>query len=286
MDATGDYVEVWNSYGGQDGFNSGIYAQRYNAAGTAQGIEFKVNTYTTSYQFTPAVAMDAAGDFVIAWVSVSQDGDSLGVYAQRYNAAGAAQGIEFKVNTFTTGDQKAPTVAMDSAGDFVIAWQSRFQDGSSYGIYAQRYNATGATQGIEFKVNTYTTSEQTLPCMAMDATGDFVIAWQSLGQDGANYGIYAQRYNAAGAAQGIEFLVNTYTTNNQYFPSVAMDAAGDFVIAWTSTNQDGDGLGVNAQRYNATGSAQGLEFNVNAYTTHDQSFPAVAMDVAGEFEIT
>ena len=28
----------------------------------------------------------------------------------------------------------------------------------------------------------------------MDSSGDFVIAWDSYGQDGSGYGIYAQRY--------------------------------------------------------------------------------------------
>jgi len=39
---------------------------------------------------------------------------------------------------------------------------------------------------------------------------------------------------------GPEFLVNTYTTSGQSLPSVAMDADGDFVVAWTSGGQDGD----------------------------------------------
>jgi len=42
---------------------------------------------------------------------------------------------------------------------------------------------------------------------------------------------------------GSEFQVNTYTTGAQYFPSVAMDATGNFVVVWTSSGQDGDGPG-------------------------------------------
>jgi hypothetical protein len=84
----------------------------------------------------------------------------------------------------------------------------------------------------------------------MDSAGDFVIAWESGGnQDGSFYGIFAQRYNAAGVEQGSEFQVNTFTPNTQSSPSVAMDAAGDFVIGWTSQNQDGSSLGIFAQRY-------------------------------------
>src|SRR5262245_56825311 len=58
------------------------------------------------------------------------------------------------------------------------------------------------------------------------------------------------------APVGPEFQVNTFTTNNQLAAAVATDADGDFVVTWTS-NQDGSGNGIYAQRYNAAGVAQG-----------------------------
>src|SRR5437016_674183 len=66
---------------------------------SASGPEFRVNTFTTGtqqlYSASPgSVAVDAAGDFVVAWSSLNQDGSGLGVYAQRYNAKGVAQGAE------------------------------------------------------------------------------------------------------------------------------------------------------------------------------------------------
>ncbi|MEH2022944.1 beta strand repeat-containing protein [Nostoc sp.] len=285
IDADGDFVISWTS-NGQDGSGDGIYAQRYNSGGVAQGDEFKVNTYITNSQSNPRVAMDSGGDFVISWTSDGQDGDGYGIYAQRYNSAGVAQGGEFKVNTHTSGYQSNSTVAMDAAGDFVISWQSYYQDGDGYGIYAQRYNNAGVAQGNEFKVNTYTSSFQYNPTVAIDGTGDFVISWQSYSQDGSGDGIYAQRYNSAGMAQGNEFKVNTYTTGNQSNPTVAIDAGGDFVISWTSNGQDGSSNGIYAQRYNSAGVPQGGEFKVNTYITNSQSNPTVAMDAGGDFVIS
>ena len=336
IDAAGDYVVVWQS-NGQDGSGYGVYAQRYNAAGVTQGSEFRVNTYTTGVQAAPTVAIDSAGDFIIAWYGAgpngygiyarqynaagvvqttseflanttttgghdepaiavdsagdfviawrSQDGSFTGIYAQRYNAAGVNQGSEFLVNTYTTNAQFSPTVAMDSVGDFVVAWSSEYQDGSSFGIYAQRYNAAGALQGSEFRVNTYTTGGQSTESAAMDSAGDFVIAWESYEEDGSSYAIYAQRYNATGASQGSEFRVNTYTTDEQVLPTVAMDSAGNFVVAWTSDTEDGSRDGIFAQRYNAAGTPQGSEFRVNTYTTDEQSFPSVATDADGDFVV-
>src|SRR5205814_1094554 len=144
----------------------------------------------TGSQFSPRVGLDAAGDFVVAWESLGQDGSGWGVYAQRYSTAGAPLGPEFRANASTTGGQLTPAVALDAAGDFVVTWQSIGQDGSSYGVYAQRYSAAGTPLGLEFRANTYTTNIQRYPAVAMDAAGDFVVAWQSDGQDGNSFGVY------------------------------------------------------------------------------------------------
>ncbi|MEM6784599.1 MAG: T9SS type A sorting domain-containing protein, partial [Bacteroidota bacterium] len=286
VDADGDFVVVWESGGGQDGDGTGVYAQRYDADGVAQGSEFLVNTTTTNNQQTSSAGMDADGDFVIAWQSGGgQDGDGTGVYAQRYDAAGMAQGSEFLVNTTVTSDQSQPEVGMDADGDFVVVWRSDGQDGDGTGVYAQRYDAAGMAQGSEFLVNTYTTDDQSNPSVGMDDDGNFVVVWNSSGQDGANNGVYAQRFDAAGVAQGSEFLVNTYTTNNQNRPAVAMDADGDFVVVWQSFDQDGANNGVYAQRYVSDATPQGSEFQVNTITTSNQRNPSAGMDADGDFVI-
>ncbi|MEM6784506.1 MAG: hypothetical protein AAF624_12320, partial [Bacteroidota bacterium] len=301
MDADGDFVIAWESLGQDDpsvAYNSGIYARRYNNAGAAQGAEFLVNTFTTNSQSSPAVGMDADGDFVVVWQSFAQDGDYYGVFAQRYASAGAAVGPEFQVNTETSASQDEPSVAMDDSGDFVVAWQSEGQDGSGRGVYAQRYDAVAPStlsevpSGDEFQVNTETSSDQREPAVASNADGDFVVAWQSRGQDdpsASTYeGIYAQRYSALGVPQGAEFRVNTFTSSRQLSPSVAMDADGDFVVVWSSNFQDDPGSplsGVYAQRYDGAGVAQGSEFRVNTTTTNSQRDPAVAMDADGDFVV-
>ena len=46
---------------------------------------------------------------------------------------------EFQVNTFTTGNQSHPAVAMDRKGNFVITWVSSGQDGSGHGVFAKLF---------------------------------------------------------------------------------------------------------------------------------------------------
>ena len=269
---------VWDSHT-QDFGGYGIYAQRFNAAGTPLGAEFQVNSYTTGTQYITAADMDSDGDFVISWSSDGQDGSDYGIFARRFSAAGAPQGSEFRVNTTTAGSQNDSSLAVDSDGDFVVTWDSFGE------VFAQRYNAAGTAQGPEFRVNTYTTSTQYVPSVSMDSGGDFVVTWNSYLQDGSTWGVYAQRYNANGVAQGSEFCATSFTTGNQWNVAVVMAASGDFVVTWRSSLQDGSSEGVYAQRYNAAGVALGGEFLVNTYTTNDQREPAIVADNLGNFVI-
>src|SRR5205807_10208820 len=118
-------VVAWASVTGLGNPNAGeIYARRFDATGAPRGGEFRVNTVTTGAQTSPALAVDAAGDFVVAWSSPG-DGNGLGVYARRYPAAGVALGAEFLVNpTVTFADQSPTGAAMDAAGNFVIAYRN------------------------------------------------------------------------------------------------------------------------------------------------------------------
>ena len=189
-DAAGNFVVVWDGY---DGSSIGVIGQRYASSGIPLGSAFRVNTYTTGYQYRPAVATDASGNFVVVWQGAGQDGSGYGVLGQRFAAAGTLLGPEFRVNTYTSNDQRAPAVASDVAGNFVVSWQS-YQDGSSFGIFGQRYDSAGTPNGPEFRVNTFTTSGQVAPAAGADATGNFVVVWSSLLQDGSSYGVFGQRY--------------------------------------------------------------------------------------------
>lgn len=257
------------------------------------GPEFLVNTFVGNTQATfletrQSVASDAAGNFVATWTSKHQDGGAEGVFAQRFNAEGIPQGTEFQVNTTTQGNQQYSAVAMSANGAFVITWSSQGQDGvGTWGVYGQRFDAAGNPMGGEFLVNTTTAGNQQESSVAMDAVGRFVITWSSHSQDDSgSWGIYGQRYDFMGNAVGGEFQVNVTTARNQTHSTVATDLFGNLVVTWESENQDGDGAGVFARRFDAAGNAIGSEFQVNTIAAGNQEQPHVAVHPAGGFVVT
>ncbi len=283
-ESNGDFVVVWRSRF-QDADGYGIFGQRLTSAGAKVGTEFQVNEYTIGYQFNGQVASDDDGDIVVVWSSPGVDGDGDAALGQRYSSAGTPVGGNFQINTVTANGQSLPAVARDSDGDFIVAWSSRDQDGSNYGIFGRRYASSGAGIGSEFQINTYTLNDQFAPSAAAEKNGDFVVTWVSYYQEGSYSGVFGQRYTSSGAAIGSEFQVNTQTSSFQRFVSVGSDRKGGFVVSWAGTQQDGSGSGIFGQRFGDDGAALGGEFQINTYTDQNQERPAVAVANDGAFVV-
>jgi hypothetical protein len=286
QDQTGSFVVVWNSYdsgvGGVNAFD--VSARRHDAAGAAIGLPFRVNTYTTDLQRRPDVAPLPGGGFVVVWDDYSSfDGSPGGIFGKRFDASGTAVTPDFRVNAATTGDQHLPSVASASSGSFVVAWIG--PDAGGVGVFARRFSSTGAPLGGDLAVNTTVTGAQQNPSVASDSAGNFVVAWESAGQDGNGNGVFMRRFSSAGDPLTDELLVNNITIGDQAGARVGMNAAGEFVIAFTSTGVDGSGTAIRMQRYASTGEAVGSQVTVNTYTTGDQQAEAVSVSGSGDFII-
>jgi Putative Ig domain/Dockerin type I domain len=189
------------------------------------------------------------------------------------------------VNTVVSRSQASPDLASASDGRSVVVWSSFDQDGQSWGVFGQRYNAIGEKVGGEFQVNTFTKSSQRDAAVAMAPTGEFVIVWQSLGEDGSAWGVYGQRFDANGVRQGGEFRINETTKGHQWHPDVAFLSNGGFVVTWDGRGH-GDRDGVFSRVYAANGTATGGETLVNTTTSGFQTDPAVAsLGMDGSFVI-
>jgi len=285
-DPTGNFVVVWMSYG-RDGDGYGVSGRRFAASGAPLGGEFQVNSYTTGGQRFPTVASAPNRSFVVVWDGDGEDGDGRGVFGQRFDAAGARLGSEFQLNTYTTADQKFPSVSVDPSGNFDVVWTSVGGGGTDnyYVVFGRRYDASGTPASSEFQVNSYTTGAQAGARVAFDRYGDFVVVWIGYGgQDGSGSGIFGQFYDPTGTPYGSEFQVNTYTPGYQLLPRVATDEGGSFVVVWASQFEDGSGYGISGRTLDAFG-PRGVEFQINSYTTGLQMSPAVARSPDGDFVV-
>ncbi len=271
---SGSFVAAWLE---PDADLSGVFARTFAWGGAPTSAELPVNAVTTDSQDAPSVARDAAGNFVVLWRDWTAEGGSngIGIRGRRFTAAGAGA-TEFSVNSHLPGNQEFPDVAQRADGSFVAAWRG-VGPGSVQGAWFRRYDAAGTPQGTETLVAVGGQS----PSVALNPlTGGFVIAWNFY--DGTDNDVYAQRYDNVGNPLGAVLNVNTSTSGDQFAPTVASDADGDFVVTFVGEGQ-GDTMGVLGRLFSAAGSPVGNEFWVNATVANDQFSPSAAFDDSGGF---
>lgn len=195
-------------------------------------------------------------------------------------------GAEFQINTHTSNDQRNAAIAMAPDGNFVVVWSSYGQDGSSNGIFAQRFDPNCDPVGEEFQINAASSGNQAEPAVAMDAAAGFVVSWQGPGPaTGDQEDIFARRFDSNGLPLGGEFCVNGYTAEKQLYPSAAVGGDGTLIVVWETTNlpQEGD-KAICGQRYDSSGGKLGAEFVVHEDASVYR-YPDVAADANGNFAV-
>lgn len=188
------------------------------------------------------MAITASDDlFVVTWrARRPADPNGYEILARRFDGDGNALDEPFQVNTSVVGEQQDPAVAIDAAGNFVVVWQSDSSAGgdtSGQSIQLRRFARDGTPAGPEVQVNTYTLQDQRVPDVAMAPTGEFVVVWDSYGsptQGPTADTLQLQRFLADGSFAGVPIEINTTAEVTPMRPKIGMDAAGDFVVTWST----------------------------------------------------
>ena len=268
--------------------------------------ESQVNSYKSGNQQFPSLAVyNSDGDFVVVWESTRSSGsDDRGrsIQMRRFNSSGTPLEDDVQTNTYVDGDQCFPSVATGADGGFAVVWESRDPSGptdpnicpnnpTDSNIWMRTFDSTGAPNCdsppcVEFMVNGFTTGNQLRPAVTGDANGDFIVAWESKGSSGSDeqgYSIQVRR--ARGMPLGNDFQVNTFIAGDQRRPSIALDAAGDFVVVWDSEGSFGsDNSDSSIQMRTLTPNfwPPTNQVQVNTYTAYTQRRPSVTTDTNGD----
>jgi large repetitive protein len=270
---SGSVVVVWTSPAEASDHFGGVRGRRYAADGSPVGAEFPVNSYTTNTQWQPAVARADDGSFVVVWAG-DGSGDANGIFGRRFSPGGTP-GADFLVNSYVTGFQSEPEIAMNpGTGEFVVVWSGSGEGAT--GIFARRFAALGAPVGTAFRVNTTTAGAHLNPSIAIRPTTalaieqSFVVTWV----DNTTSRLLAQRYSqvlGALAPEGGETKLADLGVG--FAQAVSMDSTGDFVVAYQSAPPADDVL----RRFvDASGALLGTAARVNTFTTSVQTSPAIA----------
>lgn len=248
------------------------YGQAYGANGLPTGGNFRVSSEPPIHDhYDPTIIYYKSDSFLVVWRY------GFG-YGQWLSSDGSRLGSTFTLPRLILSQKAVVT----PSGNIVLTWYYSGDDG--YEIYIQSYSPEGDSLEPAILVNDNTSGDQLCPDITIDGSGRITVCWEDK-RNGTNYNIYAQRFDSVLNPIGSNFLVNDSTGGfNCYYPKVAADWKGNFVITWHDfRNGNAD---IYAQRFDSTGALVDTNFKVNDDVTEAiQFYPDCSTDSLGNFVI-
>ena len=246
--------------------------------------EFQVNTFTPGDQRIPSIAADDQGNSLVTWQSRNQEAPGWGIYGQRFDAEPEPAGTEFRVNSFNQGSQDSAHASMSADGSFVVVWNGAVRATTRPEIIKRRFTATGVALFNDRQVGQTTDDLQIVARSALRDDGSLIVAWEARRVTNDTFNVLASHFDADSEPLTPVSQINQFDSTAQRRAAVAANSAGDQVIAWQSSGQDGSDWGIFARCMRFAGSG-GDEFLVNQTTQGGQARPRVAMLDDGSFAI-
>ena len=283
-DGDGNLVVVWESDGDNDGLFQ-VNARGFNADGTERFAQFTVNSNSAGQQTDPDIAMDGNGNFVVVW---EDDRDSDGLYqvkARGFNADSTERFAQFTVNVNSAGQQTDPRIAMEGSGKFVVVWEDDRDSNGLFQVHGRGFDADGVERIARFTVNSNSAGQQTEPDIAMDGSGNFFVVWDDDRDTNGLFQIHGRGFDADGIERIAQYTVNVNSAGQQFNATVAMNATGDYAVAWEDDRDDDGEFHVRMRGFDADGMENFPHTKVDCIEPAQHLDPVIGIDRAGRIVV-
>ena len=245
-DSAGNWVAAWQSgddLGGTIGTDSDILVARSTDSGVTWTDPAALNTdaaIDSESDLTPYIATDGRGNGLVAW---SQNG-TLVTARSTDNGVTWTDAVSLGITAYAQPVQ----IPTDSAGNWILVWPSNMAHPAA-DILMARSTDNGDTWTESMAIHADATHVDSLPQIAMDASGDCVVVWHTVSVaegDGEGGGIPALQDDVmfVRSTDGCETWTEAelLNTDPDYgFSDVATDGAGNWVVVCsTPTSGPGD----------------------------------------------
>lgn len=271
--SSGRFVVVWTDF--SDRTAVPLRARLFNADGTPRTDELLVEPAQrgTFYESTQPVSMNSRGEFAVGFVArgpSSRTGFTTDhVYVQRYDADGQPLGARIDVdevptgrllNVYRNGLLNNPAIALNDAGEVVVAWTSieytavenLLSLSSTNRLQTRRFRADGSADGPTTVIATQLVKDLNPELrIAMNPSGGYVVAYRKEPRVPVTFNqkpivpyqlrvfpFHVQRFSADGRRVGPAVRLTRVgypdsDLSTQDF-AITYAANGDLVLAWSN----------------------------------------------------
>lgn len=257
-DGRGNWVCVWESeetLGGTLATDMDIFVSRSTDGGVSWTGPVPLNSNAaTDGQFgdddiTPQIETDGSGNWICVWGASPQqfgnDGEIM--FARSFNN-GSTWSTMAPLNSNAATDSNRdvlPKIATDGNGNWVCAWVSRIGSGDT-DLLVSRSADNGENWTAPAALNTNASTDSgndSVLEIATDYSGNWLVVWTSYENLGGAVGTEGDILVSRSADNGENWtapaVLNTDATSDvdeDFYPDIATDRAGNWVCIWQKEN--------------------------------------------------
>ena len=238
-----DFIIAWESHE-EDGWNGGIFGQRFSQEGEPIGEQFQLNSFPENAD-ERLVSVSSIGESGFAavwhreWFDFGPDVKYEEIGFQCFDENNQYVWNEKTIKNKPIETSAGPVIAALRDSTFIVCWScwaNFFQEA----VWAQKFDKNGDPMAEPFQVNTSFGQMTLETCIATLNSGDFVICWRHHtqvmkdGEELTYLEIRGQIFNEAAEKVGSEFKVNSISGENlrHNLPSVTAHGDSGFVVTW------------------------------------------------------
>ncbi|MEM6701696.1 MAG: Calx-beta domain-containing protein [Acidobacteriota bacterium] len=249
ISASGDFIVVWEEGAGALRAEAGarlngsaLVAQVFTEFGQTKSEPVQVNDGQQT-AFSPAVAADDDGNFIVVWEEETVD--DLDIFGRLFSKSGEARTPRLAINDGTSGSQTNPRVDANSIGDFAIVWESSptsvpaASSANGGSLVGRFFSPLGEAQTADVAVaSTVDGSQPLAPDVSIDDDDETTVVFERRGPGGAPEGVFETTFSPEIAPFVCASDATGVCLNNQRFRVTA--GWQDF----EGTNGDGQAVGL------------------------------------------
>jgi len=193
---TAGFAVAWEGTGA-------IFVRRLGITGAAiDAADRQVNSTSTGFQRSPALASDPSGNYAVAWESWDVNGATSRILARRFQGVSPLNSTDLTIDPSAAAtQQRNPAVASDTLGNWVVSWDSLDEDPSGAGLVVQQIDNRQIPAGSKIVLNnTITAGDQSLPGVTLTQGSRMLAVWQSFTSAADSAVIEARSGNLAGGS--------------------------------------------------------------------------------------
>ncbi|MDD4950445.1 cadherin domain-containing protein, partial [Sulfuricurvum sp.] len=255
------YVVTWQGVDSEG--DESIFVQKFDAFGNTSGNTIQLEATTSGADTIPQItSVGTDGSFVVTWKGIDSNG-YFGVFVQKFDATGSLSGSTVQLNALNIalGSEYDPRItSVGTDGSFVVTFFG-YENTGDDSVFVQKFDASATPTGNMVKLEAIGNNigfDYSPQITTVGTDGSFVVTWFGIDNDGGDWSVYVQKFDASGAINGVPVMLEAVAHSSlaDVYPQIAsIGNSGAYVVAFVGN--EGSDNSIFVQRFNANGTVNG-----------------------------